>query len=168
MCITFRVNGVDYTHLTERRRLACLPDVLPKAPSNGNLNVRVTFNRRPVSDTWHHRLYFQKIASKTELARVGHQDMRVAGRRILHEYFDLLACLCLGHVLGDPAFAVAVLNKIKEKLDTGNDQAIFLACFKEAMVCNIFSLFHPGSPVHALLVDATVKYGTVADIEHLI
>jgi hypothetical protein len=168
--MTFHVDGVDYTHLTERFRRACLSNILREALSDDVLNIRVTFNRRSISNIWHHWLYFHKIASRDDLMRVGCQDVRGAGLRTLHEYFDLLSCLFLGQVLGDSAFtvAVAITNKIKDKLAKGKNQAILLACFQEEIMRNIFSLFDPGSPVPALLVDAMVKYGTVGDIEYRI
>ena len=86
----------------------------------------------------------------------GQQDIRPKDLRTLDEYFDLLACICLGQVLDDDTFKDMVMTALTEKLHTGNDQAYFLACFKDDVVRDLFSLFNLLSPVRALIVTAAV------------
>jgi hypothetical protein len=154
MRVIFSVNGIEYPHVVPRDLLFTSKyfasrkrEPLGTRPSD----LRITFNRRAVTGIWEYWVHKREIVSNIELMyRHRPRDARSTGQRILDDYLDLLACLCLAQVLGDAAFGNAVMAKLETMLRTNGHQNYFLACLTVKVVRDIFSLFGPASSVRAL------------------
>ncbi|KAH7092344.1 hypothetical protein FB567DRAFT_545506 [Paraphoma chrysanthemicola] len=169
--IVFTTNGIAYTHLVHVSRLQTskyLTNNLRAYAGKHMPVLRVTFNYRAVTAIWYHWVYHRQIKSKRELvAHPNFQDSRSTDRRALEEYLDLLACVCLGQVIGDVDFSNAALAHLVDKIDNSSNKAILVKCFTPPVVRDIFSLFDATSSVREVIINAMVLFGPVDDIRCL-
>ncbi|KAH7068400.1 hypothetical protein BKA63DRAFT_495045 [Paraphoma chrysanthemicola] len=166
--IVFTTNGIAYNHLVHVSRLQTskyFTDNLRAHAGKQMPVLRVTFNYRAVTATWYHWVYHRHIKSKHELvAHPNVQDSRSSNRRALEEYLDLLACVCLGQVIGDGDFSDAALAHLVDKVDNSGHKSVFVKCFTPPVVRDIFSLFDATSRVREVIINAMVLFGSIDDI----
>tara|TARA_R110002003_G_scaffold171_16_gene14027 strand:- start:12442 stop:13242 length:801 start_codon:yes stop_codon:yes gene_type:complete len=170
--IIFSTNGISRTYLVHASRLFTSKHFVNSLRGYTGDDIpilRFTFNYRPVTTIWYHWVYNREINTKPEiLARLDHQDNRSENQRPFDEYFDLLACLCLGQAIGDEEFKNAALVTLVEKVDNDSNKTALLGCFTQPVVQDIFSLFDAASPVRALIINAMVLFGSIEDIQRLV